>query len=147
MNLSSLEKIKGNKQKRKRRGRGSGSGLGKTSGKGHKGQKSRSGGKTPAWFEGGQMPLQRRIPKFGFTNIFKKIFQIVNLKDLERVGEVEVITPEVLYKNRVVRKKKIPIKILGKGEIENKLVVKAHAYSKSAREKIEKAGGVAEVIK
>ncbi len=145
MELSSLEKINGNKQTPKRLGRGPGSGLGKTSGKGHKGQRARTGGKIPAWFEGGQMPLQRRIPKFGFNNIFKKIFQIVNLKELQEI-EANEITPDVLYKTRLVRKKNIPVKILGDGDLNKRLVVKAHAFSKTAREKIEKVGGVAEVI-
>lgn len=147
MDLSSLEKLNGNKQTKKRRGRGPGSGLGKTAGKGHKGQKARSGGKIPAWFEGGQMPLQRRVPKFGFTNIFKKAYQVVNLKDLERVSDETEITPEVLFKNRLIRKKKLPVKILGSGEINTKVTIKAHAFSQSAKEKIEKAGGAVEVIK
>ncbi len=147
MDLSSLEKINGNRQSRKRRGRGPGSGLGKTAGRGHKGQKARSGGNIPAWFEGGQMPLQRRVPRFGFTNIFRKEFQVVNIQDLERLGDVEEVTPEVLYTHRIVRKKKLPIKILGQGDLSKKLVVKVHAFSKSAKEKIEKAGGAAEVIK
>ncbi|OQY29069.1 MAG: 50S ribosomal protein L15 [Candidatus Cloacimonetes bacterium 4572_55] len=146
MDLASLEKIRGNKQKRKRRGRGPGSGLGKTSGRGHKGQKARSGGKIPAWFEGGQMPLQRRIPKFGFTNIFRKEFQIVNLGRLNSLEGVDVITPKLLLEKRIVRKKKVPIKILGEGEIAFKATFKAHAFSKSAREKITQVGGVAEVI-
>lgn len=147
MDLSSLEKIRGNRQKKKRVGRGPGSGLGKTSGRGHKGQKARSGGSIPAWFEGGQMPLQRRVPKFGFTNIFRKEYQIVNLKDLEKLNNIDEINPGVLYSNRITRKKKARVKILGEGELSGKLSIKAHAFSKSAIEKIEKAGGVAEVIK
>ncbi len=93
------------------------------------------------------MPLQRRIPKFGFTNIFKKEFQIVNLKDLAKVLDAEETTSETLCKERKIKKKKVPVKILGEGEIQSKLVVKANAFSKSAREKIENAGGVAEVVK
>ncbi|MFQ5705837.1 MAG: 50S ribosomal protein L15 [bacterium] len=141
MDLSNLKYAPGSKKKRKRIGRGQGSGYGGTSGKGHKGQNSRSGSKTYPWFEGGQMPLQRRLPKRGFTNIFKKVFQIVNLRDLERLDRVEAITPETLYENGLIKNKQIPVKILGVGEPKKGIEVSAHAFSASAQEKIEKAGG------
>ncbi len=141
MDLGSLKYAPGSVKKKKRIGRGHGSGLGKTAGKGHKGQRSRSGSKIRPWFEGGQMPLQRRVPKRGFTNIFKKKFQIVNLKDLDRVQKAKVITPEVLFDSGVINKKNIPVKVLGVGELKKAIDVSAHGFSASAKEKIEKSGG------
>ncbi|MCP4581613.1 MAG: 50S ribosomal protein L15 [candidate division Zixibacteria bacterium] len=146
MDLSSLKPVQGSKKNRRRVGRGPGSGLGSQSGKGHKGQKSRSGYKSRAWNEGGQMPINRRLPKRGFTNIFRKEYQVVNLSSLEKLNQ-EVIDKEVLVKSRVIRSQRIPVKILGVGDINKPLTVKAHAFSKTASEKIEKAGGKAEVIK
>ncbi|MCD6163097.1 MAG: 50S ribosomal protein L15 [candidate division Zixibacteria bacterium] len=146
MDLSSLKPAPGAKSNRKRLGRGPGSGLGSQSGKGHKGQKSRSGYKSRAWHEGGQMPMNRRLPKRGFTNIFKTISQVVNLNSLEKLN-LDVIDKDVLYSKKLIRRKRIPVKILGTGDITKPLTVKAHAFSKTAIEKIEKAGGKAEVIK
>jgi large subunit ribosomal protein L15 len=145
MNLSDLAPAPGSRKKRKRVGRGPGSGHGKTSCRGHKGQNSRSGGGVKPGFEGGQMPLQRRLPKRGFTNIFQKTFSIVNVSSLEKLEESE-ITPEVLIKEGLVRKIQDGVKILGNGELTKALTVKAHAFSASAKEKIEKAKGTAEVI-
>jgi large subunit ribosomal protein L15 len=145
MNLSDLAPAPGSRKKRKRVGRGPGSGHGKTSCRGHKGQNSRSGGGVKPGFEGGQMPLQRRIPKRGFTNIFQKTFSIVNVSSLEKLEESE-ITPEVLIKEGLVRKIQDGVKILGNGELKKAVTVKAHAFSASAKEKIEKAKGTAEVI-
>jgi large subunit ribosomal protein L15 len=121
-----------------------GSGMGKTSTRGHKGQWSRSGARLLRGFEGGQMPLHRRIPKRGFKNIFREEYAVVNLDRLEAVGETE-ITPEVLKKAGVVRSKK-RVKILGTGELKSALTVKAHKFSKTAQEKITKAGGKFEVL-
>ena len=145
MNLADLAPAPGSRKKRKRVGRGPGSGHGKTSCRGHKGQNSRSGGGVKAGFEGGQMPLQRRLPKRGFTNIFQKTFSIVNISALEKLEETE-ITPEVLIKEGLVRKIQDGVKILGNGELTKAVTVKAHAFSASAKEKIEKAKGTAEVI-
>lgn len=143
MNLGSLRFASGSKHKVKRIGRGLGSGHGKTATKGHKGQRSRSGAKFRAWFEGGQMPIQRRLPKRGFHNHFRKEYQIVNVSDLERLEGIEKVTPEVLYEKRLVRKKSMPVKILGNGEITKKFEISAHAFSESARTKIESVGGKA----
>ena len=145
LELHNLKPADGSKKKRKRVGRGTGSGLGKTSGRGHKGQRSRSGSTIRAGFEGGQMPLHRRLPKFGFVNIFKKEWQIVNVADLARcdVGEV---TGETLVKVGLVKNTRKPIKILGNGEIDKAYTVKAAAFSKTAIAKLEAAGGKAEVI-
>ncbi len=145
MKLSDLSPAAGSCKKRKRVGRGTGSGHGKTSCRGHKGQKSRSGGGTKPGFEGGQMPLQRRLPKRGFTNIFQKEFAIVNLDVLNTLSENE-ITPELLVKEGIVKKVLDGVKILGNGEITKPLTIKAHAFSASALAKIEKAQGKAEVI-
>ncbi|MDQ7054025.1 MAG: 50S ribosomal protein L15 [candidate division KSB1 bacterium] len=141
MDLGNLTYAKGSRKKRKRVGRGEGSGHGGTACRGHKGQRSRSGGGVPPWFEGGQMPLQRRVPKRGFTNIFRKEYQIVNLEDLERKVTNTAVTPEILHQLRLIDKKDQPVKILGTGEITRPLEISAHAFSKSAIEKIEKAGG------
>ncbi len=145
MKLSDLSPIPGSKKKNKRVGRGSGSGHGKTSCRGHKGQKSRSGGGTRIGFEGGQMPLHRRLPKRGFTNIFRKQYGIVNLAALDRLSDSEV-TPEILIEKGLIKDIKDGIKVLGDGEIKKPLTVKAHAFSSSAKEKIIKAGGKIEVI-
>jgi len=145
--IGNLSPPPGSTKKRKRVGRGPGSGHGKTSTRGHKGQKSRSGAKRRAWFEGGQMPLQRRVPKRGFTNIFKKQFQIVNLSDLSRVTSHDVISPQVMRDAGLIKRKNLPVKILGDGEISRAMTVQANAFSKKAREKIEAAGGKIEVIK
>ena len=145
MRLSDLAPVPGSRKKRKRVGRGPGSGHGKTSCRGHKGQKSRSGGGTKAGFEGGQMPLQRRLPKRGFTNIFRKEYSVVNLGDIDRLAE-SAITPEFLLKEGVVKKIQDGIKILGNGEITRPITVKAHAFSASAKEKIIKAQGSVEIV-
>jgi large subunit ribosomal protein L15 len=144
MNLSQIRRPKRASEKRKRVGRGMGSGMGKTSTRGHKGQRSRSGSRMIRGFEGGQMPLHRRLPKRGFTNIFRKRFNIVNLETLSRLGEA-TITPDVLLKSGVVRTGH-PVKILGNGELEKALTVHAHKFSKSAQEKITRAGGKCEVL-
>jgi large subunit ribosomal protein L15 len=144
MNLSTIRAPRKAAEKRKRVGRGMGSGMGKTSTRGHKGQWSRSGARLLRGFEGGQMPLHRRMPKRGFKNIFREEYAVVNLDRLEAVGETE-ITPDVLRKAGVVRTKK-KIKILGTGELKSALTVKAHKFSKTAEEKITKAGGKFEVL-
>ncbi|MCH2533572.1 MAG: 50S ribosomal protein L15 [Bdellovibrionales bacterium] len=141
--LSTLHPKAGATHKKKRIGRGNGSGLGGTAGKGHKGQKARAGGSIIRGFEGGQMPLARRLPKFGFSNAnFKKVYEIVNLKDLE--GLSGDVTPEVLQSKGLVNKG--PVKILGQGEIKSALNIKAHKFSKTAKAAIEAAGGKVEVI-
>lgn len=145
MRLSELAPDIGSRKKRKRIGRGVGSGHGKTSCKGHKGQKARTGGGTKAGFEGGQMPLQRRIPKRGFTSIFQKQYFIVNIGSINNLSEA-VITPEVLLNEGLIKNTKGKIKILGKGEVTRQFSVKAHAFSASAREKISKAQGSLEII-
>ncbi len=141
MNLESLSPVKGSVSKRKRVGRGHGSGLGKTSGRGHKGAGQRSGNKKRPWFEGGQMPLARRLPRRGFTNIFRESFQIVNIGDLNIVDDNAIIDPEFLKNKGFVRSSLKPIKILGNGHIEKKITISATAFSTSAKKKIEKAGG------
>jgi large subunit ribosomal protein L15 len=145
MDLSSLKPVKGSTKDRIRVGRGPGSGKGSQSGQGHKGQKARSGYKAKYWNEGGQMPLARRLPKRGFTNIFKVEYQIVNISSLDKTGET-IIDSGVLYKNRLIRSKRLPLKVLGNGELSKPFTVKANAFSGPAREKIEKAGGKVEVI-
>ena len=144
MNLSNIRAPKKATEKRKRVGRGMGSGMGKTSTRGHKGQRSRSGSRMMRGFEGGQMPLHRRLPKRGFTNIFRQEFNIVNLEKLEGLGDT--INPDVLRKAGVISTKK-PVKILGDGELKSAITVQAHKFSKSAQEKITKAGGKFEVLK
>jgi large subunit ribosomal protein L15 len=144
--LSDLRRPAGATHARKRKGRGPGSGKGKTAGRGHKGHKARSGGSTPPGFEGGQMPLQRRVPKRGFNNErFRTEVETVNLRDLGRVSE-DVITPEVLATYRLVRLGKGPVKLLGQGEVERKVTVRVHAVSSGARAKIEAAGGTVEIL-
>lgn len=147
LSLGNLEKVKGCAKKRKRVGRGPGSGHGKTSTRGHKGQMARAGAKRRPWFEGGQMPLQRRVPKRGFTNIFKKEYQIVNLESLSECGKEQVITPKVLKSMGLIKKEKKPVKILGEGKLSLPLTVFANAFSKKAKEEIEACGGKAEVLK
>jgi large subunit ribosomal protein L15 len=137
----------GSRKKPKRVGRGPGSGHGKTSCKGHKGQKCRSGGTKAPGFEGGQMPLHRRLPKRGFSNYpFRKEFAIVNLDKLNEIEDLESITPEVLLERRVISRLRDGLKVLGQGELKRPVTVKAHAFSASAIKKIEAAGGKAEVI-
>jgi len=144
MKLHELSPAKGSKQSRKRLGRGPGSGTGKTAGRGHKGQRSRSGYSQRLGFEGGQMPLIRRVPKRGFTNIFKTRYQVVNLASLTDLsGEV---TPDVLVAKGLVRAGHL-VKVLGDGEIESAIQIQAHRFSASARAKIEAAGGSCEVLK
>lgn len=151
--IGNLPSPSGASKKRKRVGRGPGSGHGKTSTRGHKGQLSRSGAKKRSWFEGGQMPLQRRVPKRGFTNIFRKEFQIVNLSPLSKLasrsGEFakDVISPKIMKEAGLIKKTDIPVKILGEGEISGAVTVQANAFSKKAKEKIEAAGGKIEVIR
>ncbi|SRR6266404_1548415 len=145
MNLSNVRAPRRANEKKKRIGRGMGSGMGKTSTRGHKGQGSRSGSRLMRGFEGGQMPLHRRLPKRGFTNIFKIEYAVVNLGDLARAGATN-ITPEVLREKGIVRKRSLPIKVLGDGELKTALTVQAHKFSKSAQEKIAAAGGKAEVL-
>ncbi|HZP22294.1 MAG TPA: 50S ribosomal protein L15 [Terriglobales bacterium] len=140
MNLSNLHAPRKASENRKRVGRGMGSGMGKTSTRGHKGQGSRSGSRLMRGFEGGQMPLHRRLPKRGFVNIFRTEYEVVNLEKLAGLGETE-ITPEVLRKAGMVSSKKSLVKVLGQGELSKALTVHAHRFSKSAQEKIEKAGG------
>jgi len=143
-NLSTLRPPRGATANRKRVGRGMGSGMGKTSTRGHKGQRSRSGSRMMRGFEGGQMPLHRRLPKRGFTNIFRTEYQVVNLDRLAGLGETN-ITPEVMVKRGLAGKNDL-IKVLGDGELKSALTVQAHKFSKSAQEKITKAGGKAELI-
>jgi large subunit ribosomal protein L15 len=144
MNLSNVRAPKKANEGKKRVGRGMGSGMGKTSTRGHKGQRSRSGSRMMRGFEGGQMPLHRRMPKRGFTNIFRVEYNIVNLEKLAALGET-TITPESLRKAGVIHTKR-PVKILGDGEISIAITVHAHKFSKTAQEKITKAGGKFEVL-
>jgi large subunit ribosomal protein L15 len=146
MDLSNLKPAIGSTKTRKRIGRGAGSGLGKTSGKGHKGQNARSGGGVKAGFEGGQMPMQRRLPKRGFTSLTKKVFALVNLRDLDQFEAGTVVDLELLGKSGLVNKIGDGVKILGDGEFSKALTVRAHKFSRSAVEKIEAAGGKTEVI-
>ena len=147
LELHNMKPADGSKKSAKRRGRGIGSGLGKTSGKGHKGQWARSGGGVRPGFEGGQMPLTRRLPKRGFKNRFVKVYTIVNVSELEKFENGTEITPEVLLSNGVISKIEANgVKVLGNGALTKKLVVKASKFSKSAVEAIEKAGGSVEVL-
>jgi large subunit ribosomal protein L15 len=145
MNLSNLRAPRKANENKKRVGRGMGSGMGKTSTRGHKGQGSRSGSSLMRGFEGGQMPLHRRLPKRGFTNIFKTEYEVVNLDRLATLDATE-ITPEVLRKVGIVTSKNTLVKVLGQGELSKALTVHAHKFSKSAQEKIEKAGGKVVVV-
>jgi len=146
MDLSNLQPSYGSTHNKKRIGRGHGSGLGKTSGKGHKGQKARSGGSIKPGFEGGQMPLQRRLPKRGFTPLTRKVYVLINLRDLELFDAGSVVDIEALGKAGLVGQLKDGIKILGDGDLTKALTVKAHKFSKSAQAKIEAAGGTVEVL-
>lgn len=146
MDLSQLKPAPGSTKNRKRIGRGPGSGTGKTAGKGHKGQKARSGGSIKPGFEGGQMPLQRRLPKRGFTAINKKDYNLINLRDLDCFDAETTISLELYGKAGLVKKMKDGIKILADGELSKALTVQAHKFSRAAVEKIEAAGGKAEVI-
>ncbi len=146
VDLASLERNSGIRKQRRRIGRGVGSGYHKTAGRGHKGQKSRSGGAIPAWFEGGQMPLQRRLPKRGFKNIFRVEYEIVNVYQLNRFAEGETVDADVLRASGLLRRKNAQVKILGNGLLSKKITVKAHKFSATAREKIVQAGGQAEDV-
>ncbi len=151
MDLSNLRPAQGSTKSKKRIGRGEGSGKGGTSTKGHNGQKSRSGASIPAWFEGGQMPLQRRVPKFGFKNPFRTEYAPVNVSRLTalleqgRIEAGQTVTPETLRTLGLIDKKDL-VKVLGDGDLPSALTVEAHAFSKGAREKIEAAGGTARVV-
>ncbi|MFL6210456.1 MAG: 50S ribosomal protein L15 [Pyrinomonadaceae bacterium] len=147
MGLNNLHAPAGSTHKKKRVGRGPGSGLGKTAGRGNKGQKSRSGYSAKIGFEGGQMPLQRRLPKRGFTNIFKKQWTEVSLETLERSFEAnEEVSPDVMHERGVIAKGKRDVVVLGTGEVTKALRISAHRFTKSARAKIEQAGGTATLI-
>lgn len=147
MKLHELEKNIGATHRKKRVGRGAGSGLGKTSGRGEKGQNARSGGGVKPVFEGGQLPLYRRIPKRGFKNaLFKKVYAVVNLTDLNRFDDGTTVTPALLKEVGIVKKELSGVKILGDGKLEKKLTIQANKFSKSALEKIKESGSKAEVI-
>ena len=146
MKLHELKPVEGARNKRNRVGRGMSSGNGKTSGRGHDGQKSRSGGKVGLTFEGGQLPLFRSIPKRGFTNINRKDYAVVNVSALNRFDNGTEVTPELLIESGIVKNHKSGIKILGNGNLEKKLTIKAHKFSSSAVEAIEQQGGTHEVI-
>ncbi|NSL52573.1 50S ribosomal protein L15 [Calidifontibacillus erzurumensis] len=146
MKLHELKPAVGSRKERNRVGRGMGSGNGKTSGRGHKGQKARSGGGVRLGFEGGQMPLFQRLPKRGFTNINRKEYAIVNVETLNRFENGTEVTPELLLETGVVSKLKSGVKVLGNGKLEKNLTVKAHKFSASAKEAIEAAGGKTEVV-
>ena len=141
MKLDSLNPAKGSVKNKKRIGRGRGSGSGKTSGRGHKGSGQRSGNKKRPWFEGGQMPLARRLPRRGFNNIFKEKFQIVNISDILKIKNVSKVDPVVLSDNGLIRSALKPVKILGRGDIDIKINIIASSFSETAKNKIEKAGG------
>jgi len=145
LDLSNLKPAPGARKKARRVGRGPGSGRGKTAGRGHKGQRSRSGSSIKAWMEGGQMPIQRRIPKRGFTNRFREEYQEVNISALVKCQPGEV-TPDTLKELGIIKSTRLPVKILGMGKLEAALHVKAAAFSKSAVEKIKEAGGKTEVV-
>ena len=146
MGLNNLKVKPGSNEKSYRKGRGVGSGNGKTAGKGHKGQRSRSG-HMKVGFEGGQNPLYRRLPKFGFTNIHKVEYAFVNVKDLNKFKDGDLVNSSLLYKEGVIKSKKVLLKVLGNGELKKKLVVEANKFSKSAIEKITKLGGEAKIVK
>lgn len=146
MNLHELQPAPGSKKAKKRLGRGPGSGRGKTAGKGHKGMLARAGRANVAGFEGGQMPLARRLPKRGFHNSFRIEYAVINLVTLSALDDVGTITPRVLYEKKIVKKQSKPIKILGVGEMRKPLVIEAHKFSQSALQKINQAGGRAKVI-
>ena len=145
MRIQDIQPADGSRKKVKRVGRGQGSGHGKTATKGHKGQKARTGGGTKPGFEGGKMPLHRRLPKRGFTNIFAKEFAIINLEKISELG-LDTITPEILVEEGVIKNLKNGLKVLGVGELKKAVNVKANAFSESAKKKIADSGGQAEVI-
>ncbi|MEK7853531.1 MAG: 50S ribosomal protein L15 [candidate division NC10 bacterium] len=147
MRLHTLTPAPGSRKRRKRVGRGAGSGHGQTSGRGDKGQKARSGPKLRPWFEGGQMPLTRRLPKRGFTNVFRKTYALVNVRTLEKRFEAgSEVTPQVLLERGVIAALRDGVKVLGDGDLKKAITVQAHRFSKSAAEKIAAAGGKAVVI-
>ncbi len=146
MKLHDIQPAPGSKTKKKRLGRGPGSGLGKTAGKGHKGLLARSGRANQIGFEGGQMPLARRLPKRGFTNIFRVEYAIVNIQTLAKLENVDNVNPQTLRELKVIKGRQPLVKVLGSGEINRPIVVEAHKFSDSARQKIENAGGQAKVI-
>lgn len=146
MNLSDIKPSPGSKKSPRRVGRGVGSGLGKTCGKGHKGQKARSGGNVHPSFEGGQMPMHRRLPKRGFKNPFRKEYAIINVRDLAFLAEHAEITPEILIGRGIVNSPELPIKLLAVGEIDRPVSLRVHAVSEAAKNKITAAGGSVEVI-
>ncbi|MDA8241207.1 MAG: 50S ribosomal protein L15 [Nitrospiraceae bacterium] len=146
MKIEEIRPAEGSRKRNKRVGRGVGSGHGKTSCKGHKGQKARSGGTTGLGFEGGQMPLQRRLPKRGFKNRFGIEYAVINLDRINSLKDMDVVTPEVLLEKRIIKDLKDGLKVLGDGKIERPVTVKATAFSSSAAEKIAAAGGKAEVL-
>ena len=146
MKVHDLSPSRGSRKKKKRIGRGPGSGHGKTSCRGHKGQKARSGGNIPHGFEGGQMPLQRRLPKRGFTNIFKTHYTLINIRDLARFDKNANLDIEALRNAGLVKRAKDRVKLLGNGKISSPVIIKVHKASKNAREKIEGAGGKVEII-
>lgn len=146
MKLHELKPPAGATRRRKRVGRGTGSGHGKTSGRGEKGQKARSGAHIHPWFEGGQLPLHRRVPKRGFTNRFRKVYATVNLKDLERFEPGTHVTPGLLQERRLVKDLKAGLKVLANGVLTKPLIVAAHKFSKRSMEKILASGGTAEII-
>lgn len=147
IHIGTLRPPRGASHRRKRIGQGMGSGHGKTATRGSKGQRSRSGSRMRPGFEGGQMPLQRRLPKRGFTNIFKKRFAVVNLRDLAKLDPAVAVTPELLLKRGVIKRLDEGLRILGEGELKAPFTIQAHHFSKSALEKIQKAGGKAEVLR
>ncbi len=148
MRLSDIRPAKGSVKPRKRRGCGTGSGHGGTSTKGHKGQKSRagSGAKIPAWFEGGQMPLQRRLPKRGFTPKSKTVYQLVDVGSLAKLSDLKEVDPKAMLERKLIRPGKGPVKIMGGGQLKTALKVQAHAFTSSAKAKIEESGGTATVV-
>ena len=146
MRLGELKPAAGSKKKRKRIGCGPGSGHGKTSTRGHKGTQSRTGNTSNAWYEGGQMPLQRRLPKRGFTNIFRVGYQVINLSDLDRFDANATVDIEALIDQGLVRNLKSPVKLLADGELKKPLTIKVHAVSKKAKEAVEKVGGQVNLV-
>ncbi|MFQ5882613.1 MAG: 50S ribosomal protein L15 [Candidatus Methylomirabilales bacterium] len=146
MRLHQLKPPPGSRKRRKRVGRGPGSGHGQTSGRGDKGQKARSGVSIPSWFEGGQMPLSRRLPKRGFRNPFRKEYAIVNLRDLDRIEAGTTVTPPLLVERGLIKSLKDGIKVLGDGDLSHPITVEAHRFSQTALQKIQAAGGTAKVI-
>jgi len=147
MKLNDLTYANGARKKRRRIGRGQGSGRGGTSGKGHKGQKARSGGSIPPWFEGGQMPLARRLPIKGFRSPNRRRFEVINVRDIERSGLEGDVTVDVLRTSGVVSSGKLPVKVLGSGDISRAVNLKVHAVSETAKQKVEAAGGTVEIVK